>query len=128
VQSVRLNAGCSQVLSCGADHHLVATDVDTSLMDMFAEGFAALQKAAGRSTGGCTRLLQALEWHLEQGIVQVGRRAAWHLAVPHASGRAVLVYEPDFAWRPWPTRCPRRSRRCCRRCCWPRRARATACC
>jgi hypothetical protein len=74
VQSVRLSAGCSQVLSCGTDHWLVATDIDTGLMDTFAEGFAALQKAAGRSAGGSARLLQALQWHMDRGIVQVGLR------------------------------------------------------
>lgn len=76
VQSVRLNSPASQVLSCGADNSLVATDVDSGLMDMFGEGLRSLYKAAGRGSSGsgsdgAGRLKQALGWHLERGIIQV---------------------------------------------------------
>jgi hypothetical protein len=60
VQSVRFNISAGLVLSCGADNQLVATEVDRTLMEMYAEvGMAwgslmvPVCYAAGQAAAGC---------------------------------------------------------------------------
>lgn len=39
------------------------------------QGLVSLHKSAGRSADGAAKLLQALQWHMQHGIMQVGKQA-----------------------------------------------------
>jgi hypothetical protein len=58
------------------------------------QGLVSLHKSAGRSADGAAKLLQALQWHMQRGIMQVGQQAgaACHCYVPAACLKSFVQF------------------------------------